>query len=234
MHRALDVPALVIIVVERREVHVLRAGLHAGQARQVGEVHARPRRDGRPPFDAKVIEPVAMRGSAARSSSDSEAACAPCRRPRAATARAALRPTPEPACEMKYDGKRCARRLRADARHIHRRVAKQHALERFVLRARRTRSSALRRLRPVRVARRENERTERAAGRHEKAAPVDARRSACRAERCDAAGGGQLGSFARRKQVHERARVALFGRQLLVVVAGDHRRNRVRDPPRTP
>ena len=58
MHRALDVPTLVIVVVERLEVDVARVRIDPGQCREVGQPHARADRDRGPTFDTKVVESI--------------------------------------------------------------------------------------------------------------------------------------------------------------------------------
>jgi len=55
MHRALDVPALVIIVVERLKIDVTRGTLRTGETREVAESHASPLFNGGPSFHAVVI-----------------------------------------------------------------------------------------------------------------------------------------------------------------------------------
>src|SRR6185437_12353749 len=56
VQRAVEIPALVIRVVEGLEIDVARLREQAGPARQLGEWHARADRDGRPPLDAEVLE----------------------------------------------------------------------------------------------------------------------------------------------------------------------------------
>src|SRR5579871_3539742 len=56
VQRAVEVPALVVSVVERLEIDVARLGQQARPARQLGQLHARPDGDGRPSLDAEMFE----------------------------------------------------------------------------------------------------------------------------------------------------------------------------------
>src|SRR4029078_4270459 len=62
VHRALDVPALVIVVVERLEVDVARIGGHADVAREIGQPNAGSDGDRRPALDAEVFEAALAAG----------------------------------------------------------------------------------------------------------------------------------------------------------------------------
>src|SRR5437868_1887093 len=56
MHGAVHVPTLMIVGVERLEVHVLRVVRDTGGARQLADAHADPLGAGRPSFDAVMVD----------------------------------------------------------------------------------------------------------------------------------------------------------------------------------
>ena len=58
VHRALDVPALVVVVVERLEIDVMRLRIGANEASQLTERNAGPGLDRRPPFDTVMIHAI--------------------------------------------------------------------------------------------------------------------------------------------------------------------------------
>src|ERR1043165_2421563 len=59
MQRTLDIPALVIAVVERLEVHELRPRLYARDPRDLAQCHARASRHSGPSLDTEVVQLVA-------------------------------------------------------------------------------------------------------------------------------------------------------------------------------
>src|ERR1700722_11576666 len=58
MHRALDVPALVVAVVKRLKIDIVRALERPHERRQIAEPSPCPRRPGRPSLDAIMIDPL--------------------------------------------------------------------------------------------------------------------------------------------------------------------------------
>src|SRR6185295_20417862 len=58
VHRALDVPALVVVVVKRLEIDVACFGIGLNEARQLREWNSRPGLHRRPTLDAVVIDSV--------------------------------------------------------------------------------------------------------------------------------------------------------------------------------
>ena len=78
--------------------------IDAGEPREIGQAHARAHRDRRPAFDAEMIEPVPVRGSASDRRATAAAACRPVRRPRVATTPRAASSQTGTCFETKYDG----------------------------------------------------------------------------------------------------------------------------------